>query len=206
MKPKPLDLEELKQNRYPKDIFTEITGKEWEKINKILIKELGFSLDRVSGNISRKMWKNMSEWFIERIKSACEFYLRYKDNPELLIKEHPRLVERVGYDDDLIFEIGNLIRVRRSITFRKLSSDEIIDSYEFQKFRNKFPLLCKFIIHKKYNEWLFKLAFKCIFEEIDFEWIRREKIKECGMMDENRPKHLKFAFNNDIWRRRQKCE
>ena len=27
----------------------------------------------------------------EDIKSACEFYLRYKDKPELLVKEHPEL-------------------------------------------------------------------------------------------------------------------
>ena len=25
----------------------------------------------------------------QRLKSACEFYLRYKDNPELLMKEYP---------------------------------------------------------------------------------------------------------------------
>jgi len=53
----------------------------------LLKRELGFPLDRVAGNINRKMWKNMGEWFVERIKSACEFYLRYKDKPELLVKE-----------------------------------------------------------------------------------------------------------------------
>jgi len=28
---------------------------------------------------------------VERIKQACEFYLRYKNNSGLLIKEHPEL-------------------------------------------------------------------------------------------------------------------
>jgi len=31
------------------------------------------------------------EFIKQRLKSACEFYLRYKDNPDLLIKEHPEL-------------------------------------------------------------------------------------------------------------------
>jgi len=31
------------------------------------------------------------EEILQRIKSACEFYLRYKDKPELLIEEHPEL-------------------------------------------------------------------------------------------------------------------
>jgi len=33
----------------------------------------------------------LKEEFKQRIKSACEFYLKYKDKPELLIKEHPKL-------------------------------------------------------------------------------------------------------------------
>jgi len=72
--------------------------------------------------------------------------LKYRDNPELLIKEYPGLVENIGYDEDLIFEIGNLIRVRRSIILRKLTPDEIVDSYEFQQFRSKYPSLCRVII------------------------------------------------------------
>jgi len=70
VKPKPLDLKE--ENPYPEDIFPEITDKEWKKINELLKKELGFPLDRVAGNINRKMWNNMRDWFLERIKSAVQ--------------------------------------------------------------------------------------------------------------------------------------
>ena len=35
--------------------------------------------------ISKKAFDDLKQG----LKSACEFYLRYKDNPELLIKEHP---------------------------------------------------------------------------------------------------------------------
>ena len=31
----------------------------------------------------------------QRLKSACEFYLRYKDNPELLINEHPKYEKEI---------------------------------------------------------------------------------------------------------------
>ena len=68
--PKPLSLD--KECPYPEDIFPEITKEEWERIDKLLKKEMGFSLDRVAGNINRKMWNNMKEWFTERIKSAVQ--------------------------------------------------------------------------------------------------------------------------------------
>jgi len=60
----------------------------------------------------------------QRIKSACEFYLRYKDKPELLIKEHPEFFEII----------------------KRIQKNYFDWSYY-------------------YNEWLFKLAFKPIFED-----------------------------------------
>jgi len=135
MKPQPLDLEELKKDMYPKDIFPEITNNEWKKINELLQKELGFPLDRVAGNINRMMWNNMSEWFIERIKSACEFYLRYKDNSELLIKEHPEL---------------------------KSELDKNYENYSMATMKAVFGIYADKvkIVKEEYNEWLFKLAFR----------------------------------------------
>ena len=35
------------------------------------------------------------EFIKQRIKSACEFYLRYKDKPYLLIKEYPKYEKEV---------------------------------------------------------------------------------------------------------------
>jgi len=50
-------IEKLRQkNPYPKTIFPEITVEEYKKINELLIKNLGFPLDRLSGNIGRKVW------------------------------------------------------------------------------------------------------------------------------------------------------
>jgi len=66
----------------------------------------------------------------QRIKSACEFYLKYRDEPELLTEEHP------CYEHD-VFDIIN-----ECMTL-DLSNCETM---------------------KKYNEWLFKLAFKDVLE------------------------------------------
>jgi len=41
------------QNPYPEYLFTQMTDKEWLKINKLLKKEMGFPLDKVSGNLMR---------------------------------------------------------------------------------------------------------------------------------------------------------
>jgi len=71
----------------------------------------------------------------QRIKSACEFYLKYKDNPELLIKEHPEYREKV---DKLWYDCKN-----RRPTIHSAKE-------EFMKI---------------YSEWLFKLAFKSILDE-----------------------------------------
>jgi len=68
----------------------------------------------------------------QSIKDACEFYLKYKDNPELFIKEFPM------YKSEF---------VRKCLTINLpeerlwLSDGTVADK-------------------NKYNEWLFKLAFK----------------------------------------------
>ena len=42
-----------------------------------------------------------------------------------------------------IIEIGNIIRVRNKLFGRKLTTKEIINSYEYQIFKNKYPKLCE---------------------------------------------------------------
>jgi len=61
------------------------------------------------------------------IDLACKFYLRYKDNPKLLISEHKEYYDEV---------VGNF--------FRSFNSKTLEEYYDIDK----------------YNEWLFKLAFK----------------------------------------------
>ena len=46
-------------NPYHEDIFPEISSEEWKTIDKLLQKNLGFPLDRVSGNIGRTVWRGV---------------------------------------------------------------------------------------------------------------------------------------------------
>jgi len=62
------------------------------------------------------------------IKSACEFYLKYKDKPELFRKEQPQ------YLDDFCNGV-----ISKIVLNTETKTKDIIP---------------------KYNEWLFKLAFK----------------------------------------------
>jgi len=45
--------------------------------------------------------------------------------------------------EKLIFEIGDIISVRKSLLGRKLSAREIMDSHEYKKFRKKYPYICE---------------------------------------------------------------
>ena len=74
----------------------------------------------------------------QHIKSACEFYLRYKDNPELLVKEHHEY-ENVKISTT----IGTL---KNFIKIRKMDTGGEIDETLLEE--------------RDYNEWLFKLTFK----------------------------------------------
>jgi len=77
----------------------------------------------------------VNEEIKQRIKSACEFYLRYKDKPELLIKEHPEL---------------------------KSELDKNYENYSMATMKAVFGIYADKvkIVKEEYNEWLFKLAFK----------------------------------------------
>ncbi len=47
-------------------------------------------------------------------------------------------------NEKAIFEIGDIIHVRRNWKFKKLTPEEIIESVEYQKeFKSKYPELCK---------------------------------------------------------------
>jgi len=79
----------------------------------------------------------------QRIREACEFYLRYKNNPKSLIKEHPK------YKEEMIKENSVTTCVSDGILFGELKL------LEEEK---------EIIILRKYNEWLFKLAFRGVLE------------------------------------------
>ncbi len=88
------------------------------------------------------------EKYIKRcFRVACEFYLRYKDNPELLMREKSEIY---------------------------LHLREICPSYEGNGGCKVDHTVCRFpacvwfswrsVDLRKYNDWLFKLAFKSVLD------------------------------------------
>jgi len=77
---KPLDLEEF---RWDGSEF----GEEYHSYPTEAEREIVLTI----ANMAVKFHNGDIDKIKQRLKSACEFYLRYKDNPELLIKEHPEL-------------------------------------------------------------------------------------------------------------------
>ena len=57
-----------KENPYPKDIFLPISKEDFNKINNWLKKELGYPIDRLSGNLGRNIYKSIIEKIKEVIK------------------------------------------------------------------------------------------------------------------------------------------
>ena len=102
MKPKPLDLEEMK----------------WKQPVSEKAKFQNWLIDEVK----------------QRIKSACEFYLKYKDDPPLFWdeqKEYRKLLKK---------DLGHII----------------IRWETMKRFRDS---------RDKYNDWLFRLAFRSVLKE-----------------------------------------
>jgi len=139
-KPKVLDLEGIERKLLKdfKKVFEDMKKEmEWdinfedfissermlkEDIEEIKSLEIDYEYSVLIGMLY--MFKKLQQ----RIKQACEFYLRYKDKPELLLKEQRNLV---GIPEGTEFYPPGLIHLK--------------DKY-------------------KYNEWLFRLAFKDVFE------------------------------------------
>ena len=56
------------KNPYPEEIFPPIPKKDFDKINDFLKKEMGYPIDRLSGNMGRKLYKSLIEEIKEVIK------------------------------------------------------------------------------------------------------------------------------------------
>jgi len=110
------ELEDIKQEMQETD----------DKAYKVILSE------RISGIESTI---KLIELIIQRIKSACKFYLKYKDNPELLAEEHYEYFSYI-YKFEVVGDCKNVL----------VFKDILIDA-------------------DQYNEWLFKLAFKPVFED-----------------------------------------
>ena len=57
-----------KENPYPEGVFLPIKKEDFNKINNWLKKELGYSIDRLSGNLGRKIYKSVIKEIKEVIK------------------------------------------------------------------------------------------------------------------------------------------
>ena len=107
----------------------------------------------------------------KRIKSACEFYLKYKDYPELLIKEHPEYekeIEKIKYKPNPFFEYCLRMDEEDKKYYGVFGKDFNCSNCPYPECKEG-----EFIenpnLSKDYNEWLFKLAFKGIFKEVENE-------------------------------------
>lgn len=77
-------------------------------------------------------------FLFEDIKSACEFYDRYKNYPELLIKEQKELLTKV---------------------------DKLEEAREFMELIQQFDETNSLRQQIQYNNWLFKFTFKDVLQE-----------------------------------------
>jgi len=101
----------------------------------------------------------MREWFNERIKFACEFYLKYKNKPKLFLKEHPKYKKElkhkmVGkYEPWVFFEYFLNFKIE-NLDFLLSGSKETCEKY--LNYLNDL---------EAYNNLLFYFAFKDFLEE-----------------------------------------
>jgi len=90
-------------------------------------------------------FKQGVEYMRQQIKSACEFYLKYKDDPRLLIKDNPEY--------------------KKEMEERNKEFLSVTENLE----QSLIPDIVKGLVlsfkDKEYNDWLFKEAFKCVLEE-----------------------------------------
>ena len=89
--------------------------------------------------------------FLRDVKSACEFYLRYKDNPRLFVKRFPELKK----------EVEKIVPIEPNEEEKRLVEKGIIPPKTMDLILKVKAALYRDV----FNEWLFKFAFKDVFEE-----------------------------------------
>jgi len=116
-KPKPLDLEEIKKKifeRFCEELFgtkkpRDIT--EWSDIGKIG-GEHGIDAEEIEELVEFTINETL-----QRIRKACEFYLRYKDKPSVLWNERINYIKKIKKGKELWKFIEKLNK-ERCITLR----------------------------------------------------------------------------------------
>jgi len=141
---KPLDLEEIKTKVLKE--FVETTFGFNEPTN-LLLKTLDNKENKFTERellaLLLDLYDNVIDEVKQRIKSKCEFYLRYKDDPEELVKDYPEFkvskIPLLNMLDEVEGEIALKVFIEM---IRELSYEEYLRQMD------------------EYNTWLFKLAFK----------------------------------------------
>ena len=105
MKPEPLNLEDL-----------------WDWFEKKFGKD---AMNRYCGYETNELINEIKQ----RIKSACEFYLRYKNHPELLVVEHEELI-----DDMLKNKLIDYKHARKGLIVYDEKYNEWLFKYVFKNF------------------------------------------------------------------------
>ena len=138
MKPQPLDLEELEKTilSYFDREKERLLKKEQEKF--ILKPDLSdyYAGKKEECSVMKEIIRtHLKREIKQRLKSACELYLQYKDNPELFVKELPEYREEV---DKIWYK------------YKQLKPSLHSAKEDFMR---------------EYNDWLFHLVFKSVLED-----------------------------------------
>jgi len=190
MKLQPLNLEDLSLKNLHKFAESRLESAEkelekvgydnpnWEDINEIV-------KDRIDAfNLGRNVaMRNLMEVLLrviddeadeikQRLKSACELYLRYKNRPELLIKEHPEYekdVENMKWIPNMDFEYCKKLdeKEKKFLGFDKLKQGEIpcnICPEYIKENCRKGEFIENDDFLDDYDNWLFHLVFKSVLE------------------------------------------
>jgi len=101
----------------------------------------------------------------QKLKSACEFYLRYKDKPDLLVKEHPQYKEAI---EKLRWIPNQDFEACRKDWFKETYGEGVsCDCCPMQESCSEGEFIENIDFIKEYNTWLFKRSFSDVFTEFD---------------------------------------
>jgi len=164
-KPQPLDLEKFAElEHYQWAVWTKYMINNWTKEN---IERWKRQIKTPYSKLSEKEKESDRKWarkVMKRIKSACEFYLRYKDNPILLLREFPNFMREIETFEGLRLVISNDRKSYTIVIDPVGKTEEEIEEYaSMYRYYGEIGMVEHYL--RKYNEWLFKLAFKFKEEE-----------------------------------------
>ena len=145
---------------------------------KELIRKFGYdeslNLAPLASNIGLAFNDNIKGLIKEikqRIKKACESYLKYKDKPDSLAKEHPEYRQIIVLNFNTLClnckkELGEVC-IRTWVGWDDGDYDYFCSEKCTEEYKKHLPKTKNILVptHEEYNEWLFKLAFKDVLEE-----------------------------------------